>query len=65
MKPKKRILSGKKIAVLVETEYIPDEINKYKKFFGNLGAEVELLTGTDTCKRCNGIRENARNVNGQ
>ncbi len=44
MKPKKRILSGKKIAVLVETEYIPDEINKYKKFFGNLGAEVELLT---------------------
>ncbi|MBR1442811.1 MAG: DJ-1/PfpI family protein [Firmicutes bacterium] len=39
-----KILSGKKVAVLVETEYIPDEIRKYQLFFGELGAEVELLT---------------------
>ena len=44
MKPKKQILAGKKVAVLVETEYIPDEIKKYQSFFSGLGAEVELLT---------------------
>lgn len=44
MIPEKHILAGKKIAVLVETEYIPDEIRKYQSFFGELGAEVELLT---------------------
>lgn len=42
--PKKQLLAGKKIAVLVETEYIPNEIKKYQSFFGNLGAEVELQT---------------------
>lgn len=44
MNPIKKILTGKKVAVLVETEYIPDEIRKYQSFFGELGAEVELLT---------------------
>ena len=44
MKPKKNILAGKKVAVLVETEYIPDEIKQYQSFFGALGAKVELLT---------------------
>ena len=34
----------RQIAVLVETEYIPNEIKKYQSFFGNLCAEVELLT---------------------
>jgi protease I len=42
--PKKQLLAGKKIAVLVETEYIPDEIKKYQSPFGNLDAEVELQT---------------------
>lgn len=44
MKAKKQILAGKKVAVLVETEYIPDEIKKYQSFFSGLGADVELLT---------------------
>ena len=44
MKAKKQILAGKKVAVLVETEYIPDEIKKYQSFFSGLGAVVELLT---------------------
>ena len=37
-------LNGKKIAVLVETEYIPEEVNYYQKFFGDLGAEVEFIS---------------------
>lgn len=44
MKKNISCISGQKIAVLVETEYIPDEIRKYQTFFGELGAEVELLT---------------------
>lgn len=44
MKPIKQKLAGKKVAVLVETEYIPDEIKQYQSFFGALGAKVELLT---------------------
>ena len=39
-----KILTGKKVAVLVETEYISDEIRKYQSFFSDLGAEVELMT---------------------
>jgi len=39
-----KILTGKKVAVLFETEYIPDEIRMYQSFFGELGADVELLT---------------------
>jgi protease I len=36
-------LENKKIAVLVETEYIPKEINCYKNEFVNLGAEVHFM----------------------
>lgn len=39
-----KILTGKKVAVLVETEYIPEEINYYQSFFTKLGAEVDFLT---------------------
>lgn len=39
-----KILSGKKVAVLVETEYIPQEITYYKEFFTSYGAEVDFMT---------------------
>lgn len=37
-------LKGKKVAVLVETEYIPSEIQYYRDFFTNYGAEVDFMT---------------------
>lgn len=37
-------LKGKKVAVLVETEYIPEEIQRYHDFFTEYGAEVEFMT---------------------
>ena len=37
-------LAGKKIAVLVETEYIPEEIAAYQKSFPELGATVHLMS---------------------
>ncbi len=37
-------LKGKKVAVLVETEYIPEEIAYYKTEFPRLGAEVDFLS---------------------
>ena len=37
-------LAGKKIAVLVESEYIPEEILAYRIHFEKLGAEVVLVT---------------------
>jgi protease I len=37
-------LKGKRVAVLVETEYIHDEISYYLKRFPELGAHVELLS---------------------
>ena len=37
-------LQGKKVAVLVETEYIPFEIEHYKHKFPQLGAEVDFLS---------------------
>ena len=37
-------LVGKKIAVLVETEYIPAEIRAYQEHFQALGAKVELMS---------------------
>lgn len=37
-------LLGKKVAVLVETEYIHEEIEFYKEFFTKQGAEVEFMT---------------------
>lgn len=37
-------LTGKRVAVLVETEYIPMEIEGYQARFKELGMEVDLLT---------------------
>ena len=37
-------LAGKKVAVLVETEYIHDEIEYYKKRVPELGGELHLLS---------------------
>ena len=39
-----RPLKGKKIAVLVETEYIPEEIAAYQTRFLELGATVHLMS---------------------
>lgn len=41
---KKNLLNGKRVAVLVETEYIPSELKFYCDFFSELGAEVDLMT---------------------
>lgn len=41
---KKNLLKGKRVAVLVETEYIPIEIKFYCDYFSKLGAEVDLMT---------------------
>lgn len=38
------MLEGKKVAVLVETEYIPEEVNYYQEFFTEHGAQVDFLT---------------------
>lgn len=40
----KRILEGRKVAVLVETEYIPEELRYYENFFSELGAQVDFMT---------------------
>jgi putative intracellular protease/amidase len=37
-------LRGKKVAVLVETEYVPGEIRAYRERFQKLGAEVHFVT---------------------
>src|SRR5271165_6863010 len=37
-------LVGKRVAVLVETEFIPMEIDCYRTRFPELGAQVDLLT---------------------
>lgn len=37
-------LKGKKVAVLVETEYIPKEVQHYRDFFTEHGAEVDFMT---------------------
>jgi protease I len=37
-------LEGKKIAVLLETEYIPEEIAAYQTRFSELGATVHLMS---------------------
>lgn len=37
-------LKNKKIAVLVETEYIPSEIAYYQEYFSSLGAQVDLMS---------------------
>lgn len=40
----KKVLKGKKVAVLVETEYISMEIDYYRTMFPLLGAEIDFLT---------------------
>lgn len=40
----KRPLDGRKVAVLVESEYIHDEIEYYKERFAELGAEVHIMS---------------------
>ena len=37
-------LHGKKIAILVESEYVPGEIAVYQKRFRELGATVHFMT---------------------
>lgn len=39
-----QVLAGKKIAVLVESQYIPSEIEAYRYGFGALGAEVHFMS---------------------
>jgi protease I len=39
-----KTLAGNKIAVLVETEFIPEEIEAYQKRFTELGATVHLMS---------------------
>jgi protease I len=39
-----RILEGEKIAVLVENEFIPQEIQAYRTRFTELGANVDLMS---------------------
>jgi protease I len=39
-----KMLSGRKIAVLLESEYIPEEIDAYGERFGELGADVHFLS---------------------
>lgn len=39
-----QVLKGKKIAVLLETEYIADEIAYYQSHFAALGAQVDLMS---------------------
>src|SRR4051812_10121282 len=39
-----KLLAGKKIAVLVESQYIPGEIAAYQSCFGLLGGEVHLIS---------------------
>ncbi len=38
------ILEGKRIAVLVESEYIPEEIAAYQRVFAERGATVDLIS---------------------
>jgi putative intracellular protease/amidase len=37
-------LSGKKIAVIVESQYIPEEIRLYQELFSSYGATVDLVS---------------------
>ena len=39
-------LAGKKIAVLVDNLFIKEEIKAYQSYFGDMGAQVELITRT-------------------
>jgi len=39
-----RALEGKKVAVLIETEYIAEEVAYYQSFFTAQGAEVDFMT---------------------
>ena len=40
----KKLLSGKRLAVLVENKFIPEEIDAYRNCFAQQGARVDLLS---------------------
>jgi protease I len=40
----KQLLDGKKIAVIIENKFIPEEINAYQSCFALLGAEVDIIS---------------------
>lgn len=40
----RRLLQGKKVAILTETEFIPEELDRYESRFAELGAEVHLMS---------------------
>lgn len=42
--PTEKLLGGKKIALIVESQYIPGELKTYQEYFGNNGAEVHLIS---------------------
>lgn len=39
-----QVLAGKKVAVIVESQYIPEEIRCYQERFASYGAEVHLIS---------------------
>jgi protease I len=39
-----KILAGRKVAVLLESEYIPEEIDAYRERFAELGADLHLVS---------------------
>lgn len=39
-----KVLAGKKVAVLIETEYIAEEAEYYREYFSSYGAEVDFMT---------------------
>lgn len=39
-----KILTGKKVAILIDTEYIHDEILAHETFFRGLGAEIDYIS---------------------
>jgi len=40
----KKVLAGRKVAVLLESEYIPEEIDAYRERFAELGADLHLVS---------------------
>ena len=44
MDTKRKPLNGKKIAVIVESKFIPEEITTYQSCFGLYGAQVDLIS---------------------
>jgi hypothetical protein len=47
-----RLLAGKKIAVLLESEFIPEEIEAYQQRFPEIGATVHFHVQTLESAEC-------------